>query len=172
MKKLIVVLGAVILLSVGIWRFHLSATWYFDSDGSTMWKNTMTLKEKKSIWPYITKYAVYWNGMSVSGGSNQQMEQVHSSKWVEFTLWNGHGIEKIEIRGVSTGELLYPSKKDATLYDSSEITIMMGQTTTYNGRYISASVTVPAEEKALHIVVTDALGNITEDTVEIKSILH
>lgn len=172
MKKLIVVLGVLISLGVGVWRFYLSAIWYYDSDGSTLWKNTMTLKEKKSIWPYVTKYAVHWNGLSMSVGSDQQMEQVYSAKWVDFLLWNGHGIEKIEIIGINSGKLLYPSKKDVPLYDSPGIKMMMGQTTTHNGRYIIARVTVPAEEKALHIVVTDVLGNITEDTVEIESIPH
>lgn len=172
MKKLVVVLGAVILLSVGIWRFHLSAVWYYDSDGSTLWKKTMTLKEKKSIWPYVTKYNVHWNSMSVSVGPGDDMQTVYASRWIDFILWNGHGIKSILVYAMDTKEILYQNgKREMELYDSLGLKMRRGQITTHGGRYIILGIKPPKEEETrLWITVTDELGNVTEDIVDITSI--
>lgn len=161
----------VIFLMIGVfgWRSYLSPVRYYDSDGSSLWKKEMVLVEKNSFWPATTAYAVHRNGMSILINN----QKVSESKWIDFVLWNGQGINKIEIKGVSADTVLFPLESDVrnvSLPDGVAIRTMHGQTTTLNGRYIIAAVKPSVEETALKITIRDAKGNLTQDIINMCDI--
>lgn len=139
---------------------------YYDADGRTLWKKQMTLIKAESPRPYLTKYDVSWNEMSLIVGD----QKVAESRWVEFVLWNGHGIAKIEVYALDSGELIYPLEEDVRDLDACGIGVTWGQSDTFGNRYLVFGVKPPQGETALRIVVTSVLGDVTEDTVLISSI--
>lgn len=165
-------------LAIGGWRFYLSAPGYYDLDGATFWKYEMSLVERKSFWPYITKYNVYWNGISASFGGRP----VASRRWIEFGIWNGSGIQDIKVYEVADGAEMpvYPSKEDACdtgivqLPSETFVATRLGpcgRSITYVGRYVFAHVKPPKETaEFLRIVVTDNNGNTTDALVPIDRI--
>lgn len=139
---------------------------FYDADGTTLWKRQMVLVRAESPRPYLTKYDVHWNGTSLFVNG----QKVAENRWVDFVLWNGHGIAKIEVFALDSGELLYPLEEDVRSLDASGISVTWGQGDTFGNRYIVFGVKPPQGETALRIVVTSTLGDVTEDTVLISSI--
>ena len=167
------VLAIVIFLmffGIAAWRFYLSPIRIYDS-GSSMWKHEMHFIEKKSFWPVTTHYGVHSNGSSTF--INDKL--VSEKSWIEFILWNGHGINTIEVWGVTTNSILYPTKKDVRSFnyndDSISVTSNFTQSGTYGNRYTIIGVKPSEDETKLRIIVTDVKGNVTEDIVETNKII-
>lgn len=157
------------LIVVGVWRFNLNPARFYDSDGSSLWKREMSFVEKKSLWPATTHYSVDWNGISAFVDS----KKVVGSSWVEFVLWNGQGINSIEVRGVHSGSLLYPAASDVRNIhpDDVGLYVTFELTDTFSGRYRVIGVKPKEGESSLCITVTDVKGNITQDTVSMGEIM-
>ena len=165
----------VVGVSLGIWRFVLSAPRYYSADGTTMWKHQMKLVEQSSAWPYVTKYTADWNSVSMT----ENGETIASSRWIEFALWNGHGIDDVKVYELDGKDerLVYPSEKEArSLSHTSdsgpfaEMSLTYG-TTDESDKYVIFGVAPPAGGiKNLRIVVTDVHGNVTSDVMDVASI--
>lgn len=190
MKKMIG--GGILILLFSVLSFGLywySLTWTFDwsvrnkdpiefvmgffdeIQGKTMFQRKMNLVEKKSFLPYVTKYNIFWNGMTVGSGDKILARNV----WVEVALWNAYGVAKAEVRGVDTKKLFYPAKNPkSTSVSVKKITAQVSQDLkdpSQNQKYLILYLEPPRKDKELHIVITDTFGNITETTVAVSSII-
>ena len=166
------IVAVVIGTGIGSWRYILSAPRYYDADGGTMWKRQMTLVEQKTFLPYVTQYNVMWNGISND-------EVIVQNSWIEFVVWNGHGVNSIKVYEQEEGaeRLVYPTDKDIrSMNFLSSDGLILGGSITFgtiknDNRYIIFGVKPPSEgTDNLRIVVTDVHGNVTQDTITISSI--
>jgi len=164
MLNILIFILVLSIVTVGTWRWYLSAPLYYNSDGGSLWEKTMSIVEKKSIWPYKTVYKTNWNCIKMSINN-----QTKVSRWFEFILWNGHGVESIEVVGVNTSESVYPTKeKVGTL--QTDMTYIEPLHNTQNEKYFIVKVKPPEDETELKITVVDKLGNITSDTVTLDPV--
>jgi len=193
MKKKLVVAGAVLLLSLlglGLWRYSL--TWLFDwsvqnkdpivfivgifeeIQGKTMFQRKMQLVEKKSQWPYATRYNIFWNGMTLESG-DQVLDQ---STWVDILFWNPYGITDLKVYGLDTNRLYYSTQNIKNKQESPGVSsdgVKAGLSGGPRGfspgkKYLIIDIDPPKKDKTLRIVVTDKFGNVTEAIVEVASI--
>ena len=158
MKKTLLILllvGALVLVLVcAIVYAKISAPWFYDADGGTLWKHSMSVVHKEGSFPvYRTLYGdAYWNGLTVS--INKQT--FFAEKWFELVLWNGYGIKKISVRAKRSGQKLDTDASPICLIDD------------FGGRYSIVGVRPPTGENQLEVRVTDNFGNVTSATVQVS----
>ncbi len=156
-------------ISLGVWRFMLTAPNYTDDDG-TMWKHQMSFVEKRSFWPSPTKYSVRWNRVGMISENN---EILASGEYLVFALWNGHGVNGIKVYELigESEQLVYPRVEDVQNLSYKNIRISHETQSYKNGRYIIFSVRPPAKNvDRLRIIVLDELWNVTQDIISAASI--